>query len=240
MINCIAVDDEPLALSLLVDNISKIPYLKLVASCSDAFEAAKVLKEQPIDLVFIDIQMPGLTGLQLVNSLQHKPMVILITAYRRYALEGYQLNVVDYLLKPVDMVRFMMACDKAMELYRLRKGLHAGEMQDEKKIRPDYFFLNIDYSLLKIVFSDIVWIEGLRDYVKIYLKSIPQKPLVARTSIRALEDQLPPDKFVRIHKSYLVAIDSITAIRKSSVFIKEQELAVGDTYRDTLKSLTGC
>src|SRR5690349_16012005 len=116
MINCIAVDDEPLALGLLADNISKVPYLKLEASCNDAFEATKVLQEKNIDLVFIDIQMPGLTGLQLISSLQYKPMVILTTAYRQYALDGYQLNVVDYLLKPVDMARFMAACNKAKDL----------------------------------------------------------------------------------------------------------------------------
>ncbi|MBS1564819.1 MAG: response regulator, partial [Bacteroidetes bacterium] len=120
MLNCIAVDDEPLALQLLADNISKVPYLHLVASCSDAFEATKVLQEQAIDLMFIDIQMPGLTGLQFIESLARKPMVILITAYKQYALEGYHLDVVDYLVKPVAMDRFIKACNKAQELHQLR------------------------------------------------------------------------------------------------------------------------
>ena len=120
MLTCIAVDDEPLALSLLEDNISKVPYLKLVAKCGDAFEATKVLQEQTIDLVFIDIQMPGLTGLQFIESLTQKPMVILITAYKQFALEGYSLNVIDYLVKPVELKRFMAACNKAWELYQLR------------------------------------------------------------------------------------------------------------------------
>jgi DNA-binding LytR/AlgR family response regulator len=235
MINCIAVDDEPLALGLLADNISKVPYLKLEASCNDAFEATKVLKEKNIDLVFIDIQMPGLTGLQFISSLQHKPMVILTTAYKQYALDGYQLNVVDYLLKPVDMARFMAACNKAQDLYELRHGTN----RKPENVTPDYFFINVDYSLMKVVFKDIIWIEGLRDYVKIYLKSTPGKPLVTRLSIKSLEEQLPPSLFIRIHKSYIISVDSITSVRKNSVFIKDQELTVGETYKDVIRNLTG-
>lgn len=235
MINCIAVDDEPLALGLLADNISKVPYLKLEASCHDAFEATKVLKEKNIDLVFIDIQMPGLTGLQFISSLQHKPMVILTTAYKQYALDGYQLNVVDYLLKPVDMARFMAACNKALELYELRHTVH----RKSESTTQDYFFINVDYSLMKVVFKDIIWIEGLRDYVKIYLKSAPGKPLVTRVSIKSLEEQLPPSLFIRIHKSYIISVDSITSVRKNSVFIKDQELTVGETYKEVIRNLTG-
>ncbi|MFA6060176.1 MAG: response regulator transcription factor [Taibaiella sp.] len=235
MINCIAVDDEPLALGLLADNISKVPYLKLEASCNDAFEATKVLKEKNIDLVFIDIQMPGLTGLQFISSLQHKPMVILTTAYKQYALDGYQLNVVDYLLKPVDMARFMAACNKAQELYELRNTVN----RKSESTTQDYFFINVDYSLMKVVFKDIIWIEGLRDYVKIYLKSTPGKPLVTRVSIKSLEEQLPASLFIRIHKSYIISVDSITSVRKNSVFIKDQELTVGETYKEVIRNLTG-
>jgi DNA-binding LytR/AlgR family response regulator len=237
MINCIAVDDEPLALGLLADNISKVPYLKLEASCNDAFEATKVLQEKNIDLVFIDIQMPGLTGLQLISSLQYKPMVILTTAYRQYALDGYQLNVVDYLLKPVDMARFMAACNKAKDLYELRNAAQVNRKPENTT--PDYFFINVDYSLMKVVFKDIIWIEGLRDYVKIYLKSTPGKPLVTRVSIKSLEEQLPPSLFIRIHKSYIISVDSITSVRKNSVFIKDQELTVGETYKEVIRNLTG-
>lgn len=234
MLNCIAVDDEPLALGLLADNISKVPYLHLVAKCNDAFEAIKALQDHNIDLVFIDIQMPGLTGLQLIESLTYKPMVILITAYKQYALEGYTLDVADYLIKPVPMDRFMKACNKAKALYELKMA------DKQKKSAPpaDYFFVNVDYSLVKIMFSDIAWIEGLRDYVKIHLKSTNKPPLV-RMSIKALEDQLPASKFLRIHKSYVVGIDNITAIRKNSVFINETELPVGETYRDVIIRLTG-
>lgn len=233
MLNCIAVDDEPLALSLLEDNISKVPYLNLVAKCSDAFEAIKVLQEQTIDLIFIDIQMPGLTGLQFIESLVQKPMVILITAYKQYALEGYTLDVVDYLMKPVPMDRFLKACNKAKALNELKLA----NRQAADTSKQDYFFINVDYSLVKIMFNDIVWIEGLRDYIKIHLKSTT-RPTMVRMSLRSVEEQLPASKFIRIHKSYVVGIDSITAIRKNSIFMNETELPVGETYRDVIFKIT--
>ncbi len=234
MLNCIAVDDEPLALSLLEDNISKVPYLHLVAKCNDAFEATKVLQEQMIDLIFIDIQMPGLTGLQFIESLTQKPMVILITAYKQYALEGYTLDVVDYLVKPVPIDRFMKACNKA----KARHELKMANKQVADIAPADYFFVNVDYSLVKIMFNDIIWIEGLRDYIKIHLKST-NKPPVVRMSMKTIEEQLPAAKFLRIHKSYVVSIESITAIRKNSVFLNDTELPVGETYRDVIFKLTG-
>jgi len=232
MLQCIAIDDEPLALQLLADNISKVPYLQLVASCSDAFEATRALQDNPIDLIFIDIQMPGLTGLQFIESLAKKPMVILVTAYKQYALEGYSLDVVDYLVKPVSMDRFIKACNKAQELYQLR----AAGIRTPNGPVAEYMFVNVGYSLLKVIFSDIEWIEGLKDYLQIHLKSTP-KPVIVRMSFKAIEEQLPPGLFVRIHKSYVVSVNSITAIRKSSVFIREHEFPVGETYRDVIDKL---
>jgi two-component system LytT family response regulator len=230
--NCIAIDDEPLALKLLEDNISKVHYLKLVALCSDAFEATKALQENAVDLMFIDIQMPGLSGLQFVKSLGQKPMVIFLTAYKQHALEAYDLDVVDYLVKPVALDRFMKACNKAKELFDLKNS----KKQVGGAAAADYFFQHVEYSQVKIVFNDIVWIEGLRDYVKIHLKST-SRPLVTRSSIKAIEAELPSSKFVRIHKSYMVSIDSITAVRKNSVFIKDLELPVGEAYREAIDKL---
>jgi two-component system LytT family response regulator len=230
--NCIAIDDEPLALSLLEDYITKVPYLKLVAQCGDAFEATKALQENVVDLMFIDIQMPGLTGLQFVKSLSQKPMVIFLTAYKQYALDAYELDVIDYLVKPVALDRFMKACNKAKDLYDLK---HTNK-QAEHIAAPEYFFQNVDYSMVKIMFNDIAWIEGLRDYIKIHLNSTG-KPLVIRNTFKAIETELPHSRFFRIHKSYIVSIDSITAIRKSSVFIKDMELPVGDAYRDVVDKL---
>jgi DNA-binding LytR/AlgR family response regulator len=229
MLRSIAIDDEPLALELLVDNISNVPYLHLVASCSNPLEAMPILQQQPVDLIFLDIQMPGLTGLQFIQTIAVKPMFILITAYEKYALDGFNLNVVDYLVKPVPLERFIQACNKAWELHQLRTK----DPATEKQATPTYFFINVDYSLLKVVFTDIVWIEGLKDYVKIHLTS-SAKPVVARMSMKALEDQLPATQFIRIHKSYIVSKNGITAVRKNSVFLGTAELPVGDNYKDAL------
>lgn len=233
MLRCIAIDDEELALELLEDNIKKLPYLQLVATCSNAFEAMKVLQEQPVDLIFSDIQMPGLTGLQFIQSVPPSCMFILVTAYEKYALEGYNLNVIDYLVKPVALDRFIKACSKAWELYNLKNKTAPAA----KSEATDYFFINVDYSLLKIVFADVIWIEGLKDYVKIHLKST-DKPIVARISMKSLEEQLPATLVLRIHKSYIVSKAFITAIRKNSVFIKTLELPVGENYKEAVDAFT--
>lgn len=236
MLRCIAVDDEPLALQLLEDYIDKVPFLKLVASCNDAFEATTVLQQEEVDLVFMDIQMPGLTGLQFIQSLTQRPLFILITAYERFALEGYTLSVIDYLLKPVELSRFMQACNKALDLHTLKQGQAAAQGQTPAP-EADYFFVHVDYSLVKLMFTDVMWIEGLRDYVKIHLKP-PAKPLMVRSTVKSMEEELPAFKFLRIHKSFIVAIDSITSIRKNSLFIGDMELPVGETFRDSINQLT--
>ena len=233
MLRCIAVDDEPLALELLEDNISKVPYLQLVAKCSNAMEAMKVLQQQPADLIFLDIQMPGLTGLQFIQSMTEKPMVILITAYEKFALEGFNLDVTDYLVKPVSLDRFVKACNKAKELYELKN-----RPNKDASSNPDYFFVNVDYSLLKINFNDIRYVEGLKDYIKIHLKS-SSRAVITRMAMKAIEEELPVAKFLRIHKSYIVSLEHITAIRKNSVFLDEMELPVGENFREAVLNLTG-
>jgi DNA-binding LytR/AlgR family response regulator len=232
MLRCIAIDDEPLALSLLTDNISKIPYLTLIASCNDAFEAMKVLQENPVDLIFIDIQMPGLTGLQFIESLSQKPMVILVTAYKQFALDSYSLDVVDYLVKPVPVERFIKACNKAKALYELQQIKKSPD-----SMAPGYFFIHADYSMIKVEFDNIRYIEGLRDYIKIHLND-SVKPIITRQSMTGIEKLLPSSKFLRIHKSFVVAIASISSVRKSSVFIKDIELPVSETYKDAVIKLT--
>jgi two-component system, LytTR family, response regulator len=233
MLRCIAVDDEPLALDLLEDNISKVPYLHLVAKCTNAMEAMKVLQQHPADLIFLDIQMPGLTGLQFIQSMTEKPMIILITAYEKYALEGFNLDVTDYLVKPVSLDRFVKACNKAKEIYDLKNRINKDALSN-----PDYFFVNVDYSLLKINFNDIRYIEGLKDYIKIHLKSTP-RAVITRMAMKAIEEELPASKFLRIHKSYIISLEHITAIRKNSVFIDELELPVGENFREAVLNLTG-
>lgn len=232
MIKCMAIDDEPLALKLLEDSISKVPYLELVASCRNAFDAMKILGEQHVDLVFVDIQMPGLTGLQLIGSLEQKPLVIFITAYKEYALESYNLAVVDYLVKPVSLDRFIKACNRAKEMYELKASKGTGLPQPAK----DFIFLSADYSQVKIMFNDITWMEGLRDYVKIHLKA-QTKTMLFRINLKTLEPELPSSRFIRIHKSYIVSIESITAVRKSSLFLNDIELPIGETYREAVDKL---
>jgi two-component system, LytTR family, response regulator len=231
MIRCLAIDDEPLALELLVDNISKVPFLQLIDSCDNVMDAMKVMQQQPPDLIFLDIQMPGLTGLQFIESMTQKPMIILITAYKQYALESYNLDVTDYLVKPVPLDRFIKACNKAKQFFELKSI-------QKSSSAPDYIFVNADYSMVKITLSDIIYIEGLKDYISFHLKSA-KHPLVTRMPMKTIEEQLPESKFIRIHKSYIVSVSYITAIRKSSIFIDSLELPLSDTYRDAVSALIG-
>jgi two-component system LytT family response regulator len=233
MLRCIAIDDEDLALELLEDNISRVPFLQLVAKSGNPIEAIGCIQREKPDLVFLDIQMPGLTGLQVIQSLPNKPMFIFVTAYEKYALDGFKLNVVDYLVKPVALERFVEACNKALELHQLKNK----PAEPVRGTEPAYFFINSEYSHIKLTFADIVFVEGLKDYIKIHLKS--SKPIVVRLSMKGIEEQLPSSSFLRIQKSYIVSKDSITAIRKNSVFIGSTELPIGDNYKEAVYSLLG-
>jgi DNA-binding LytR/AlgR family response regulator len=234
MLRCLAIDDEDLAFELLVDNISRVPYLQLVGSATDAMSALNIIQNEQVDLVFLDIQMPGLTGFQLIKSLANKPMFILVTAYDNYALEGYELDVVDYLLKPVSMERFIKACNKALELYQFKNKSAEASIPTGRS----HFFVNADYKFLKIVFADIVWIEGYKDYVKIHLEN-SSNPVVTRMSMKSVEDELPASQFIRIQKSFIVSKEHITAIKKNSVYIDTLEFPVGELYKDAVYALVG-
>jgi DNA-binding LytR/AlgR family response regulator len=236
MIRCLAVDDELLSLDLLEDNIRQVPFLQLVGRCSNAFEAMAIMRKEPVDLLFLDIQMPGLTGTQFLQSLPNRPMVIFITAYKRYALEGFELDVLDYLIKPVPFERFVRAVNKAAEYQAFRQA-PAPSLAPEAAT-ADYFFLNVEYNLIKVMVSDISHIEGWRDYIKIYCCN-EEKPLVARLAIKVLIDRLPPGRFVRVHKSYIVAVDKISAIRKSRIYIGRHIIPVSDSHRDELFTIIG-
>ena len=233
MLRCIAIDDEELALELLEDNIRKVPGLQLTGTYTNPLEALQVLQQGETDLVFLDIQMPGITGLQLIQSVSKKCLFILVTAYEHFALEGFNLQVVDYLVKPVAFDRFVLACTRAQELHRLQQGAFSG---GEKAAQPTYFFVPADYRMLKVVFDDILWIEGLKDYVKIHLRSEAQ-PVVTRMSMKALEDGLPQEHFLRIHKSYIISKEAITALRKNSVYLNKMELPIGEAYREAVYAL---
>jgi DNA-binding LytR/AlgR family response regulator len=228
---CIAVDDEKWALDLVVDNIRHVPWLELVARCKNAREASEVLHREKVDLMFMDVQMPGLSGLQFVQTLPEPPMVILVTAYEEYALEGFNLSVVDYLVKPVLLERFIKACNKAKQLYDLKKG-------KPQENTPDHIFVNVEYSLVKIVLDDITFIEGLKDYIKIHLASLP-RPVLTRMSLKAMEEKLPQGEFIRTHKSYIVALRKVTSVKRDFVCIHEIEIPIGESFKDGVGLITG-
>lgn len=234
MIRCIAVDDEKWALDLLADNIRQVPYLELVKRCKNTREASEVLATEKIDLLFLDVQMPGLNGLQFTQTLPEPPMIILITAYEQYALEGFNLSVVDYLLKPVALERFVKACNKARSLFELKQA-RSTTLNDKS---ADHIFVNVEYSLVKIVFEDIRFIEGLKDYIKIHLTS-SSRPVITRMSLKAMEEKLPANRFVRTHKSYIVAIPKITSIKRDFICIQDTEIPVSESYKNSIDIITG-
>lgn len=230
MMRCIAVDDERWVLDLLVDNINRVPFLQLAGRCKNALEAIELLHREEVDLIFLDIQMPGLDGIQFVQSLQHPPMIIFVTAYKEHAFEGFELAAVDYLLKPVSFERFLKACNKANELFRLKQTPKAGTPG------PDHFFVYVEYNQIKITIADILYIEGMKDYVKIYLTTAA-KPVMTKMSLKALEDKLLPYRLVRIHKSYIIAADKVTALKRDIICLGDIELPLSDSYRSAVESL---
>lgn len=236
MLNCIAVDDENLALDLIEDNIQKIPFLNLVKRCKNAFEAMEVLQNQEIDLLFLDIQMPGITGVQFLQSLPNSPMVIFVTAYKQYALEGFNLNVVDYLLKPIDFERFLKAVNKAYELHNLKQKSTVIETIVETK--PTTIFVNADYSLVKLKIEEITYIEGLKDYIKIHLNT-STKPIVTRMTMKSIEEKLPSLEFFRVHKSFIVSLDKIESIRNLKIKIGNAQIPVSESYSEEFFKLIG-
>ena len=232
-LRCLAIDDEPLALELLEDNIRQVPFLELVASCHDAFEAMDVLHQEPIDLLFLDVQMPGITGVQFLKSLQTAaaPMVIFITAYEQFAVESFELNVVDYLLKPVAFERFLKAANKAYDLQKLHQTATVPETST-------HFFVNANYALVKIRFDEIMYIEGLKDYVKIYLNSA-KHPIITRMTLKGIEQKLPNQRFMRVHKSFIISSDKIQSIRNLKIQIGDATIPVGEQYVEDFMKMIG-
>lgn len=230
MMRCMAVDDEKWVLDLLVDNISRVPFLQLVGRCKHALEATELLHQEKVDLIFLDIQMPGLNGIQFVQSLQHPPMIIFVTAYKEHAWDGFELAAVDYLLKPVSFERFLKACNKAHELFRLQQQPKAGTEL------PTSFFVYVEYNQVKITIADIVYIEAMKDYVKIFLTGAA-KPVITKMSLKALEDKLLPYRLVRIHKSYIIAADKVTALKRDIISLGHIELPLSDSYRAAVEAV---
>ncbi len=224
MIRCIAIDDEPLALDIIENYISKLPDLKLEGRYTNPLEALEVLNKNTVDLLFLDIQMSELSGIQLLKALPNPPVVIFTTAYQKYALEGYELDVADYLLKPIPFERFLKAVNKVKDLLSLQKNTA------EQNPLKDYIFVKSDYQLVKINLDDIIYIEGLKDYVKIFVGT---KPIFAHQNMKSIESKLNND-FLRIHKSYIISLKKIEAVQKNMVTIAGLELPVGEMYKEQL------
>nr|WP_068888306.1 LytTR family DNA-binding domain-containing protein [Pedobacter panaciterrae] len=227
--NCILIDDESPALKLLEDNVRQIPYLNVIASIRSPMQVFDLIKEHQIDLMFLDIQMPGINGLELLRSLKQPPMVIMVTAYQEHALDGFNLDVVDYLVKPVPFSRFLKAVEKARELYQMRKV-------KPKQVQPenDHVFVNANYSLVKVRMQDITFIEGLKDYVRINIED--GKQVITRMGLKGVEEKLSSGRFMRIHKSYIIALEKIESIQKTQVIIAGTEIPIGEGYRPALQA----
>jgi len=228
MMRCIIVDDEPLVRELLEDNVGQVSFLQLVKSCKSALEALEVLQEEKIDIVFLDIQMPRLNGLQFLQSLEHPPLVIMVTAYDKFAVESFNLQVVDYIVKPFSFDRFLKACNRGAELFRMKDSKMPSQAGDNYD-----FFVNVEYTHVKIVAADIDYIEGLKDYIKIYVSS-RTKPILTRMTLKSVEAKLPVDFLMRTHKSYLVAISKITTIKRDFVCIGTTEIPISETFRENI------
>jgi two-component system, LytTR family, response regulator len=232
-LNCVIVEDEPLARNLMVEYVRKVPSLNLIEACSSPLMALEVLRKNTIDLLFLDVQMPELTGISLLKVLKNKPLVILTTAYSEYALEGYELDVADYLLKPITFERFLRSVDKVVQRIEVQKP----PAVVEKVLMPaeqSFVFVKDGTKLVKVVFDDILYMEGLKDYVTIHTK---QQKIVSLQRLKTLEEQLPSDKFIRIHNSFIVALQAIEVVHKNNVQIKGALLPIGETYKKTFREI---
>ncbi|MDY0781435.1 LytTR family DNA-binding domain-containing protein [Tenacibaculum sp. IB213877] len=228
MMKCIIIDDEPLALELLEDFISKIPFLTLVASCSNGFEATTVLQSEQVDLIFTDIEMPNFSGIEVIKSLEQKPMFIFTTAYSHYAVEGFNLNAIDYLVKPIPFHRFLKAATRAHNTLK-SKSITQPSSQ-EVALTNKFVFVKSEYENLKINLNDIKYVEGLKDYIKIYTNA--NKPILTLSSLKSFEEKLKNENFIRVHKSYIVSINHITSVQRNRILIEGKRIPIGLSYRE--------
>jgi len=227
MIRTIAIDDEPLAMQLVNGYISKTPFLELVASFDNPIDAMEFLDENSVDLIFLDIQMPDLTGIEFTRILKDRPKIVFTTAYEKYALDGFKLEAVDYLLKPFGYDEFLKAAKKAEKLIRLEKA----ESKEEIEANNEFLFLKSEYKIRRINFNEIKYIEGLKDYVKVYLQN-EDKPILSLSSLKSLEVKLPETKFMRVHRSFIVNLDKIDTIERSRIVFGKIYIPVSDQFKD--------
>jgi len=231
-LRCIAVDDEPLALDLIEGYIVKTPFLELVERCSSSFQAMIVMAQGPVDLIFLDIQMPGLSGIEFSKAMQNRTRIIFTTAYDQYALEGFKVDALDYLLKPFSYTEFLKAANKAQTWFSMvEKGLEANEA-----VIPNAIMVKSEYRLLKIELSTIKYIEGLKDYLKIHVEG-SDKPIVSQMSLKAMEEKLPSEQFYRVHRSFIVNLDKVGVIERSRIVFGKIYIPISDTVKEEFTAI---
>ena len=229
MINAIAIDDEPLALKVINSHCEKTDFINLQKTFTHPTEALKYLRKYPVDLLFVDIQMPAMNGITLVKAIQQNTMIIFTTAFSEYAVVSYELNAIDYLLKPINFKRFTQAVNKAIEYYNY---INKQNFSEDK-----YIFIRADYSLVKIPLTDILYIEGLADYLKIFIKD--RKTIVARMTMIDMLDKLPSNDFIRVHRSFILPLNRIVSVRSNAITLPEREIPIGKTYYKEFSSKYG-
>lgn len=229
MIRCLVVDDEPLALDIIADYIQKVPELTLSATTTSAIEGLGLVQQGAIDLVFLDIQMPELTGIQFLKIINGKCEVILTTAYPQYALEGYELNVTDYLLKPIAFDRFYRSIQKVTNQKNHFQKNQQAESQNHNK-NNEFIFVKTEHKIQRIDYDDVYYIEGLKDYISIYTSN---ERIITLQNMKKMEETLPEERFIRVHKSYIVALEKIESIERGRISLKEKLIPIGDTYRES-------
>ncbi|MDP4208133.1 MAG: LytTR family DNA-binding domain-containing protein [Bacteroidota bacterium] len=226
MIRTIAIDDEPLALQLVTGYISKTPFLELAGNFDNPVSAMEFIEQEPVDLIFLDIQMPDLTGTEFARLLHGGPKIVFTTAYEKYALEGFRLDAVDYLLKPFGYEEFLTAAQKVRKLIELEQ-----KAAPTIEANSEFLFLKSDYKIRRINFNDILYIEGLKDYIKVYLKD-ESKPILSLSSLKAIEGKLPASKFMRVHRSFIVNLDRVTTIERFRIVFGSVYIPVSDQYKE--------
>ena len=233
-IKCAIIDDEPLAVELLVSYVKKIPFMELNGKYSNAVDAMKGIAENPVDIVFLDIQMPELNGLELSRMLPETTRVVFTTAFEQYALDGYRINALDYLMKPISYAEFLEACNKALQWYKMVR-----QVEEPKAAEATSIFVKSEYKLLQIDLDDIRYIEGLKDYVKIYTEQ-SQHPILSLMNMKAIEQMLPSSRFIRVHRSFIVQKSKIREIdRNRIVYDKDLYIPIGDSYKQAFLDFLG-
>jgi DNA-binding LytR/AlgR family response regulator len=227
MITAIAIDDEPLAIDVIKTFCAKTDFIKLSATFTEPGPALKYLNEHPIELLFLDINMPAISGIEFYKRVSRNTMVIFTTAYGEYAVEGFNLNAVDYLLKPFDFKRFQQACEKAKE--------YLSYLQQKGSETPQYLFVKVDYSMVKVPFDEILYVEGLDNYIKIHFDN--GKALLVRMSMKAIAEKLPPSEFIRVHRSFIIPLSKVISVRNKVINLDSKEIPIGTNYVDEVMKL---